>query len=192
MLDERAAVMDRGHSEALFPMIRESLVASGRSFSNLHLIAVCTGPGNFTGVRIGIAAARGLVLSTNARAIGVDRFEALAHGHGGAVCVALKARGGAIHVARFEDGQPTLDAATVQPEDATAFADRALVAGDGAALLIAATGRGALGPEGADASLTTLALLAAAAPASAPRPAPRYLRAANAATPREAPPTILE
>ncbi|MFV0475617.1 MAG: tRNA (adenosine(37)-N6)-threonylcarbamoyltransferase complex dimerization subunit type 1 TsaB, partial [Pikeienuella sp.] len=104
-LATREEIRERGHAERLFPMIRECLEEAGRDFRDIRLIAVSTGPGNFTGARIGVAAARGLALSTGARAVGVDRFEALAEGREGPVCVALLARAGALHLARFEGGR---------------------------------------------------------------------------------------
>ena len=49
--------MDRGHAEHLFPMIESVLATAGASYAGLSRVAVCTGPGSFTGVRIGVAAA---------------------------------------------------------------------------------------------------------------------------------------
>ena len=58
---ERRA-MERGHAEHLFPMIDKVLARAGIGYDGLSRIAVCTGPGSFTGVRIGVAAARGIAL----------------------------------------------------------------------------------------------------------------------------------
>lgn len=190
-LASREERRERGHAERLFPMIEDCFAAVGRSLSSLTLIAVCTGPGNFTGARIGVAAARGLALSTGARAIGVDRFEALAEGLKGSVCVALAGRGGTLHIARFKRGALVGEAATVPAVEGGNFAEGALVVGDGARALIDAAGTGRLGDEDGDAPLAALALIAARARPDTPRPAPRYLRPAAAAQPREAPATIL-
>lgn len=183
---------EKGHAERLFPLIGECLAAVGRAFGDIGLIAVCAGPGNFTGVRIGVAAARGLALSTGAPAIGVDRFEALAEGREGALCVALKARGGALHLARFENGVEAMKPETLAPEEGAEFARDAVLIGDGAELL-AAAGPGELGGMRSEAPLSAFARVAARklAAGGAPRPAPRYLRPANAALPREAPAIIL-
>ncbi|MEM7496780.1 MAG: tRNA (adenosine(37)-N6)-threonylcarbamoyltransferase complex dimerization subunit type 1 TsaB [Pseudomonadota bacterium] len=70
--------MDRGHAERLFPMIREVLAETGQGIDAVERIAVCTGPGSFTGLRVGVAAARGLALGRGIPAIGVTRFAALA------------------------------------------------------------------------------------------------------------------
>ncbi len=58
---ERRA-MERGHAEHLFPMIDKVLARAGIGYEGVGRIAVCTGPGSFTGVRIGVAAARGIAL----------------------------------------------------------------------------------------------------------------------------------
>ncbi len=68
----------RGHSERLMPMIAEALAAAHVSFADLDRVAVTTGPGSFTGVRIGVAAARGLALALDIPAVGVGSLEALA------------------------------------------------------------------------------------------------------------------
>ncbi len=54
--------MGRGHAEHLFPMIDKVLARAGVGYEGVGRIAVCTGPGSFTGVRIGVAAARGIAL----------------------------------------------------------------------------------------------------------------------------------
>ena len=69
---------ERGQSERLVPMIQEAMAAAGMAFRDLDAIAVTTGPGGFTGVRIGLAAARGLGLATARPVIGLTCFEAIA------------------------------------------------------------------------------------------------------------------
>ncbi|MEM9761171.1 MAG: tRNA (adenosine(37)-N6)-threonylcarbamoyltransferase complex dimerization subunit type 1 TsaB, partial [Pseudomonadota bacterium] len=77
-LSTRAERMDRGHAERLFPMVREVLAEAGADVSTVERLAVCTGPGSFTGLRVGVAAARGLALGRGIPAIGITRFQALA------------------------------------------------------------------------------------------------------------------
>lgn len=72
--------MAKGQSERLFPMIDEILTEAGVDFGDLDAVAVGTGPGNFTGIRIAVSAARGLALSLDIPAVGVTLFEALACG----------------------------------------------------------------------------------------------------------------
>jgi tRNA threonylcarbamoyladenosine biosynthesis protein TsaB len=71
--------MARGQSEALMPMIVAVMEQSGLSWADLSLIGVTVGPGTFTGIRIGLAAARGLALATGLPVAGVGTCEAVAH-----------------------------------------------------------------------------------------------------------------
>ena len=70
--------MEKGQAERLMPLISELLAEAGVVLADVTAIAVGTGPGNFTGVRIAVAAARGLALGLGVPAIGVTRLEALA------------------------------------------------------------------------------------------------------------------
>lgn len=87
----------RGHAERLMPMIESVLAAAGIGFADLGRIAVATGPGSFTGVRVGVAAARGLALALGIPAVGVGSLTALARPivgteRAGTAVVALDAR----------------------------------------------------------------------------------------------------
>lgn len=68
----------RGHAERLLPMVEEVLAEAQASFSDIDLIAVTIGPGTFTGLRIGLAAARGLALALDRPLAGVSTLEACA------------------------------------------------------------------------------------------------------------------
>lgn len=70
--------MSRGHAEALVPMVVETMAAAGVALGDLDTIGVAVGPGSFTGVRTGIAAARGFAFAAGARAVGVSSLEAVA------------------------------------------------------------------------------------------------------------------
>lgn len=70
----------RGHAEALFPMIGEVLDATAIRYEDLDGLAVTVGPGSFTGIRIGLAAARGISLAAGIPACGITTTEAVAHG----------------------------------------------------------------------------------------------------------------
>ena len=74
----RFAAMARGQSERLVPMIGEVMAEWGGGFAELDALAVTTGPGGFTGVRIGLATARGLALARRLPLIGVTSFEVAA------------------------------------------------------------------------------------------------------------------
>src|SRR5262249_11140968 len=70
--------MQRGHAEALMPLVARVLARSSLDFSALDRIAVTTGPGSFTGLRVGIAAARGIALAAGKPAIGLSTLAAFA------------------------------------------------------------------------------------------------------------------
>lgn len=74
----RFSRMARGQSERLVPMIAEVMADAGLAFAQLDALAVTTGPGGFTGVRIGLATARGLALARRLPLIGVTSFEVAA------------------------------------------------------------------------------------------------------------------
>lgn len=97
--------MARGHVERLAPMVNDVLREAGVAAGDLDVIAVTTGPGSFTGARLGVAFARGLALASGARAVGVTVFEVLARAvPEGIAVVALDGRRGDIFLQRFDEG----------------------------------------------------------------------------------------
>lgn len=80
LIAQESLAMQRGHAEALMPLIGRVMEASGVSFAALDRIAVTTGPGSFTGLRVGISAARGLALAAERPAVGVTTLSAYAAG----------------------------------------------------------------------------------------------------------------
>jgi tRNA threonylcarbamoyladenosine biosynthesis protein TsaB len=78
LLARESEDMKRGHAEALMPLIARVMKASGIAFSGLDRIAVTTGPGSFTGLRVGLSAARGIALAANKPAVGVTTLAAYA------------------------------------------------------------------------------------------------------------------
>lgn len=118
---------ERGHAEILFHRIAALLADAGTAYTDLRRIAVITGPGSFSGLRIGLSAARGLGLALSIPVVGVPRLLALsleAEGDG-PVGVMVDARRGEVYAERFEvpgragDGTRVLDAETARD----AFAD---------------------------------------------------------------------
>jgi tRNA threonylcarbamoyladenosine biosynthesis protein TsaB len=73
------AAMARGQSEALVPMVKDVMSDAQAAFSDLDALAVTIGPGAFTGLRIGLAAARGMALSLGVPCLSVTTLEAIAH-----------------------------------------------------------------------------------------------------------------
>jgi tRNA threonylcarbamoyladenosine biosynthesis protein TsaB len=80
LLAQQVAPMRRGHAEALMPQIETLLAQAGRRMGDLKAIGVVRGPGSFTGLRVGLAAAQGLALGLGIPAIGVDGFAAVRAG----------------------------------------------------------------------------------------------------------------
>lgn len=78
LIAHRSLPMMRGHAEALMPLIAEVMAQSGVGFHALDRIAVTNGPGSFTGLRVGLAAARGIALAADRPAVGVTTLTAYA------------------------------------------------------------------------------------------------------------------
>lgn len=78
MLAEEHALMPQGHAEALMPMIERVMSQANLTYNALDRIAVTVGPGSFTGLRVGIATARGLAMAAGKPAVGITTTEALA------------------------------------------------------------------------------------------------------------------
>jgi len=101
------------HSRTLLPMVRDMLRNNEVSLDEVDLIAVAMGPGSFTGVRIGISAAKGLAWAKDKPAVGVSTLEAMAwHGaaapRGALICPVMDARRNQVYNALFEfaEGRP--------------------------------------------------------------------------------------
>ncbi|WP_394760684.1 tRNA (adenosine(37)-N6)-threonylcarbamoyltransferase complex dimerization subunit type 1 TsaB [Phenylobacterium sp.] len=180
-------VMARGHQERLAPMARQVMAQAGLAFDRLDRIAVTVGPGSFTGLRVGIAFAKGLALALDKPAVGIGTLEALAAEAAGLVFPAIDARRGQLYLQAFEDGRALMAPDALSAEVAAArLAELSqgrpfTLVGSGAALLAdVAPGAAIIAAEGPDAR--HVARLAAA---RAPGPLkPLYLRAPDAKLPK--------
>ena len=76
-LAAQSVAMERGHAEALVPMIAQVMQSAGVDFEELERVATTIGPGSFTGLRVGISAARGIALASGKPAVGVSTLDAL-------------------------------------------------------------------------------------------------------------------
>lgn len=122
-------VMDRGQAEALLPMVERVVTAAGRSMNDISRIAVTSGPGSFTGVRLAVAAARGLSLALSCPVASVTTLELIAakaalDNHipsGRAIAALLDAKRGQVFGQLFEVGggaypiRPLEDAQAYEP-----------------------------------------------------------------------------
>lgn len=138
---ERFAAMERGQAEALLPMIRDAMAEAGLDWAGIDAIATTVGPGSFTGVRLGLSAARGLALAADRPILPFTAFEALAAGlvpDGRPVAIAIDSRRGPVFAQRFDaDLRPTGAPAQIEPADMAAWlgAGPWRIAGDGVANL---------------------------------------------------------
>ena len=176
--------MDRGHAERLAPMVDE--VMRGYDFSALDRLAVTTGPGTFTGQRVGLAFMRGLRLALKKPLGGVTTLEAMA-------AATQSPRAAAIHDARREEAYLLLKDDNVLLEPTVmpfreaiariqAFGPCAL-AGTGAEAVREALGDGFVLTDIRQPDALWVARLAMALPESPDAPGPLYLRGADAKLP---------
>jgi tRNA threonylcarbamoyl adenosine modification protein YeaZ len=144
-LAEESHVMERGHAEALLPMIQRVMACDDAGFAALERVAVTVGPGSFTGLRVGVAAARAIGLACKIPVVGVSTLAALAAPlilvpAPGLVSVAIDARHGNVYFAAFgPDGRAMLEPRIVAAKEAARSlgAGPARLAGSGAWLLAA-------------------------------------------------------
>src|SRR5437773_7311126 len=78
MIALESLAMKRGHAEALMPLIARVIKVAGIAFASLDRIAVTAGPGSFTGLRVGLSAARGIALAAGKPAVGLTTLTAFA------------------------------------------------------------------------------------------------------------------
>ena len=194
----RAEAMERGQAETLLPMIAAVLAAARLRFSDLDLIAVTVGPGSFTGLRIGIAAARGLALASGLPCTGIGSFDAVAAGiaparrHGRPLAVALESKRAELFLRCFAaDGPPLGPALMVAPQQADMALPPGpfLLVGDAAWRLAPWLDSAEVAESSALPELGDIARLAAASwrPGERPSlPRPVYLRAPDTTQPRAA------
>src|SRR4249919_474450 len=78
LIAQESQPMKRGHAEALMPLVARVMKASGVAFAELDRIAATAGPGSFTGLRVGLSAARGIALAANKPVVGVTTLTAFA------------------------------------------------------------------------------------------------------------------
>ncbi len=180
--------MPTGQADRLLPLVEEVLAEAGLALRDLHGIGVGTGPGNFTGVRIAVSLARGLALGLGVPAVGVTAFEALGLGRRDALLV-RDARLGQVHLrllgaAGWGPVTLALDAPwPAVPPGLPVVGDRA----EEVAARVGGVAEPALLPIAEAVARVALARLGEAGP----RPAPLYLRAPDAAPPRDPAPLIL-
>src|SRR5271169_6315274 len=78
LIAQESQAMRRGHAEALMPLIARVMKQSGLPFAALDRVAATTGPGSFTGLRVGLSAARGIALAADKPVVGLTTLSAYA------------------------------------------------------------------------------------------------------------------
>lgn len=162
--------MVKGQGEHLMGMLEEVLTAEGLVWADLNAIGVGTGPGNFTGIRISVAAARGLALGLGVPAIGVTHLEAQVYEMDRPVMAAIPALRGQVYAQAFT---PDPQSASLLPADDPRIAETPAP----------------LDPAQMIQRIAQIAAERANTPQ--PRPAPYYVRPADAAPPRDQAPKII-
>ena len=164
----RAEAAERGQVSRLMPLLEDVLGEGGADWRDLARIGVGVGPGNFTGTRISVSAARGLAMALDIPAIGVSAFDVAESAAAQPGIPAVEGPGGQIYV-RPPGAPPRL-------------ADSAQAAALGLPLIH---------PPEPEALACAIARLAAAADANAPPPAPLYVKPADAAPAKRPPAPLL-
>lgn len=177
VLAHRREDMSKGQAERIMGLIDDVLNDAGKNLRDLAALGVGIGPGNFTGLRISVSAARGMALGLGIPAVGVSAFDALRFGtEGGCVCT-VDARRDQIYVqvidASGEPHAPVIATAATLPEHAGP--------------VIGVAGMPPVFPM----AIAIAHVASQRFATTTDRPAPLYLRPADAAPARDAAPALL-
>jgi tRNA threonylcarbamoyladenosine biosynthesis protein TsaB len=191
MLANQSLAMTRGHAEALMPLVERVMAEAGISFTGIDRVAVTTGPGSFTGLRVGVAAARGIAIAAEMPAIGITTLSAYAapyqaEGHF-PIIAAIDARHDHVYFQVFAPGGRAVGEPRLAPwreaAEAAAAAPARLV-GSAAQTIASALSDSDTVPVSVESraapDVAWVARLGALLPDSASPPVPQYLRAPDA------------
>jgi tRNA threonylcarbamoyladenosine biosynthesis protein TsaB len=191
VVSSRSVTMLRGHGEALIPMVEDVLGEAVITYEDLDRVGVTVGPGSFTGMRVGLAAARGFSATLNIPIVGIGTLEALAvtdrlaRDVTAVRCVAIDARNGLVYGQRFDVDGTAMEQPSVMADlvFAASVPQGGRLVGP-ATPIIAALARSAgkhvtLGDTAQVPSAEALAKLAAASDVGE-KPRPLYLKPADA------------
>jgi tRNA threonylcarbamoyl adenosine modification protein YeaZ len=183
ILAAREEEIGRGHAERLMGIVADVMDQAGAGFGDLTGLTVTIGPGSFTGIRVGVAAARGIAVARNLTVTGVTTLESLAvqakaeAGPDGPFAVLISGGRGQIFLQHFSAGCAALDEPRAVPQDEAEKhlrSDCLLLVGD------AATALGSDLPTAIDRPVGTIGAVARAGRLFSHAPSPLYLRGADA------------
>lgn len=187
-LASREVPMTRGHAEALAPLVAELATKANIAMADLNRIAVTVGPGTFTGLRVGIAFARGLGLALDIPVIGISTTEAVAKAIGAPLIVGIHAAAlDDIYFEAYCDGEqvipPSTLALTEAAERVRNLGGTPVLAGTAADRLAALVGGATVFDQPLPNPIIVAILGAERDPSSAP-PSPLYLRPPHITQPK--------
>jgi tRNA threonylcarbamoyladenosine biosynthesis protein TsaB len=201
---QESQAMKRGHAEALMPLVARVMKQSGVAFDALDRIAATTGPGSFTGLRVGLSAARGIALAANKLVVGITTLTAYAAPHVSengehAIVSVIDARHDHVYLQVVSGHGEALVTPRVAPiEEALAAArfGAPLLVGNAADIVAARWPKDASPPVKVDQQaapdIVWVAWLAAAVDPAVATPRPFYLRAPDAKPPADRLPRAAE
>lgn len=143
-LAESSLYTQKTHSQVIMPMVKDIIAQTGKTVSDIDLIAVAKGSGSYTGLRIGIAAVKAMGFALDCKCCGVSTLEALAYNnivHKGSICSIMKARGEFVYACAYKsDGyglEPLMEEKIISCDELAEFlafnGTETLLCGDGAA-----------------------------------------------------------
>ncbi|MBB5575163.1 MULTISPECIES: tRNA (adenosine(37)-N6)-threonylcarbamoyltransferase complex dimerization subunit type 1 TsaB [Rhizobium] len=183
VMGEVTETIGRGHAEHLMDVVDRALAKADIALAAVERVVVTVGPGSFTGIRIGVAAARGFALSLNIPAVGVTTLEVMAAAAretnpGKSVLAAIDAKREEIYLQSFDaDGHPLDEARAVTTDEARTIADAFDGVVTGSAVARLSDAPPAARPDAFP--IATVARLGAVKPVSE-KPKPLYLRGPDA------------
>lgn len=187
LLADITETIGKGHAEHLIALVDRVLAKAGLTLDQIERIAVTVGPGSFTGIRVGVAAARGFSLALDIPAVGVTTLSVIAAAHrpqaaGRPILVAMDAKRGEVYLQTFgADGLPVNEPQAMLIEDAQALAAAfdGLLAGSAVPLLRAEAGTTSVDTVANVFPIADVARLGAAMEVG-DKPKPLYLRGPDA------------